>query len=304
MPTKAAEFSVNNLPPELYSEIAANFQDPSDRPTLLSLALVDRIWCSESQRVLFRRLCDECVDTHVRFLRAIVAQPNRLGPLVRSYAQLSLVSNFPSKPLLLYGTKKSKASSTILDAPRGREGADLELWELTLKALPMFANLNQLEFVPQRHSVTSEATEVLSRCTFHLTHLSWGCEFNRHLEQFLRTHGALLKHLDLGLVAADLRLLSSQTCPALTLVSCGYTSVPCVMNSRRITTLRLSDNARSVLPQLDIHPSVAGAIRYLSMDRYSPHQGFFNTVLLEFLIWSIEVRFTIFTYGVHISACC
>ncbi|KAF5309519.1 hypothetical protein D9619_012487 [Psilocybe cf. subviscida] len=131
MPNKAAAFSINHLPSELYSEIAAKFQDPSDRRTLLSLALVDRIW-----------------HTHVRFLRAIVAQPNRLGPLVRSYAQLSLVSNFPN-------------------APRGREGADLELWELTLKALPMFANLNQLEFVPQRHSVTSEATEVLSRFSAH-----------------------------------------------------------------------------------------------------------------------------------------
>lgn len=62
------------------------------------------------------------------------------------------------------------------------------------------------------------------------------------------------------------------------------------MNNRSITTLRLSDEGRSVLPHLDIHPTAAAAVKYLSMNRYSPHQIFSNLALLELLMWSIEVR--------------
>ena len=93
------------LPLELYSEIAAHFPHPSDRPVLRSLALVNSTWRDESQRVLFRGLVDGFGDafifpsimgamyTHILFLEAILANPIRLGPFVRSYAQVHMTKN-------------------------------------------------------------------------------------------------------------------------------------------------------------------------------------------------------------------
>lgn len=107
--------SAQRLPSELYREIAANLHDASDRPVLMSLSLVNTTWRAESQGVLFRSLCNKFKsddkwwrarkrlrDTHILFLRAIVAQPTRLGSFVRSYAQLGLVSNFISEPLIYF----------------------------------------------------------------------------------------------------------------------------------------------------------------------------------------------------------
>ncbi|KAF5309382.1 hypothetical protein D9619_012485 [Psilocybe cf. subviscida] len=217
--------SAQRLPSELYREIAANLHDPSNRPALLSLSLVNTTWRTESQRVLFRSLCDKYKsddkwwrekkrlrDTHVGFLRAIVAHPTRLGSFVRSYAQIGLVSNIINDP-----------------SERGDTG-NCELWELTLRALPMFTNLKQLAFVPQIGSMTFEAAVALSRCTFQLVYLSWGCEFGRQLEQFLLTSGSLIEHLDMGSALGDLRPL----------------------------------------------PPSAAAVKYLSMDRYSPPSNLFK----------------------------
>lgn len=101
MERTAVAVQAYTLPCELYGEIAWNFSDPSDRHHLLELALVDAAWLKESQRILFMSMCDGsdklpywtrsgCVARHTRFLKTILAYPQRLGPLVRSYAQVYL----------------------------------------------------------------------------------------------------------------------------------------------------------------------------------------------------------------------
>lgn len=97
--------STLNLPPELYRDITENLCNVSDRPTLVSLALVDTAWRQESQRVLFRTVYDggyqiprdpnherKHRETHIQFLRAILNHPKCLGPYVRSYAQIDLAA--------------------------------------------------------------------------------------------------------------------------------------------------------------------------------------------------------------------
>lgn len=88
-----------DLPDELYGEITDNLGSPKDTRTLLSLALVDRAWCAQSQRVLFKTVCDNWIyekelDTvvrrHIRFLQTIIKTPKKLGPYVRTYAQNEL----------------------------------------------------------------------------------------------------------------------------------------------------------------------------------------------------------------------
>jgi hypothetical protein len=89
------------LPTELYRQITEQLYRPRDRPTLLSLSLTSTVWRQESQRILFKDIWDGCYDkmeeirkkwfdTHLLFLQAICAQPDRLGPYVRSYGQFRL----------------------------------------------------------------------------------------------------------------------------------------------------------------------------------------------------------------------
>jgi hypothetical protein len=93
--------SAVDLPTELYRHIAENLYRPSDRPALLSVALVNTVWREESQRILFRDVWDgydddidairrKQLDTHMLFLQAICTHPDRLGPYVRSYRQVRL----------------------------------------------------------------------------------------------------------------------------------------------------------------------------------------------------------------------
>lgn len=82
-----------HFPNELYREIARNLHQRRDKDTLLSLALVSRVWRHEGQRVLFSSLSNDwysglnTTTTHVLFLQSILAHPNRLGPYVHLYAQ-------------------------------------------------------------------------------------------------------------------------------------------------------------------------------------------------------------------------
>lgn len=93
-----------NLPAELYREIAQKFDHLKDRSTLLSLALADRTWRIESQRLLYRALDDEAYLGHYRralrrhtlFLESIISSP-ALGLYVTTYCQLKLAVDPDSK---------------------------------------------------------------------------------------------------------------------------------------------------------------------------------------------------------------
>lgn len=114
------------LPCELYREIAMNLQEPFDRPHLIALALVNTAWRKESQRILFGMMCDGsdkpsywarfgCIAMHMRFLETILAYPQRLGPLVRSYAQIYLVDIDHSKQNSSYILNRSKVQGRNSD---------------------------------------------------------------------------------------------------------------------------------------------------------------------------------------------
>lgn len=158
----------------------------------------------------------------------------------------------------------------------------------------MFTNLKQLAFVPRAHTTeTAEASRALSHCTFQLTHLWWGCNVDQHVSQFLRSHGSHLQHFEMPVnKSIDVRSLPSSVLPALSSASCGYTEAPFVMSHSGMVALRLSDHGRSAFPFLNIDPSAAGSVRYLFLDIYSPTQPFSNVVLLELLVWTMEVRYS------------
>lgn len=286
------------LPCELYREIVWNFQDVSDRPHLLALALVNSAWREESQRMLFRSMCDvydepysrlrrDCVAIHSRFLQTILAYPTRLSQLVRSYAQIYLIHTDHSKRSR-YKVKR------CLKIQVGQGGRDPEhrLWQLTLQALPLLTNLKELSLEPMFTHGWLTAASVLSRCTFQLTYLSWGhaitCD-NGEVERFLLQNGSHLQHLEADSINRDLQMMSADSCPALTSVVCHPASLPRVMNGRRVVGLRVTENDRPTPHELDIHPSAADTVKYLSMDVFVLSHTFQNVILLELLMWSVRV---------------
>lgn len=151
--------------------------------------------------------------------------------------------------------------------------------------------------MPETLYGTLWAADVLSRCTFQLTRLSWSSAItcnDRDMEQFLIQHGSHLQHFDAGDVDQDLHTIPADSCPALTSVFCNPASLPRLMNDRRITALRILDDGHPFPTYIDIKPSAADAVRYLSMDLLSLHNTFANVVLLELLVWNIEVRMIFF----------
>lgn len=175
-----------------------------------------------------------------------------------------------------------------------------KLWELTLRALPLLTNLKQLAIVPENTTGALRAATVLSQCTFQLTHFSWGygitCD-NRQAETFLLQNGSQLQHFDAGDVDQDLRTMPAESCPALTSVFCNHASLPRLMNGRRITALRVSENGLPVPAFIDIKPSAAATVKYLSMDEFSLSHPFPNVVLLELLVWTMEVSMALVGSG-------
>ncbi|KAF5327495.1 hypothetical protein D9619_004425 [Psilocybe cf. subviscida] len=106
MPARAPSIADQpQLPNELYRDIIENLHYLRDRRTLLRLTLISKAWCGESQRVLFRTVCDDSMDsdrrgslirTHTLFLKAIILNPPGLAHMSRhtsngnSYATLFL----------------------------------------------------------------------------------------------------------------------------------------------------------------------------------------------------------------------
>ncbi|KAF5326862.1 hypothetical protein D9619_004433 [Psilocybe cf. subviscida] len=94
----------SQLPNELYRDIVENLHSYRDRGTLFRLALVNKAWCAESQRALFRTVGDDVTDSdnresliyaHTLFLETIILNPTRLGPYVQAYKQQELMCHDP-----------------------------------------------------------------------------------------------------------------------------------------------------------------------------------------------------------------
>ena len=95
--------TASDLPIELHAEIVRCLHHFQDRRTLLAAALVSKEWRKGSQRILFSTFTDHYCEnleqkervkgTHMRFLQTIAEYPQRLGPLVRSYAQDAMATN-------------------------------------------------------------------------------------------------------------------------------------------------------------------------------------------------------------------
>lgn len=91
-----------HFPIELHEEIRNHLHHHRDRSTLVAAALVNKEWRKGSQRILFSRMTDEArdrpdtsrvVSIHKQFLQTVIEHPQRLAPLVRSYAQHGLTFN-------------------------------------------------------------------------------------------------------------------------------------------------------------------------------------------------------------------
>lgn len=86
------------LPPELYRDVIStlDMRKSDSRNALLSLALVSKQLCHESQRVIFHgndsithfsRDNEDAVMIHHQFVQAIFNHPARFGPFVRAFIQ-------------------------------------------------------------------------------------------------------------------------------------------------------------------------------------------------------------------------
>lgn len=89
------------LPPELYRDVVStlNVSRSDARNALLSLALVSKHLCHESQRVLFERNdpiahfardYEDAITRHHQFVQAIFNHPARFGVFVREFVQVDL----------------------------------------------------------------------------------------------------------------------------------------------------------------------------------------------------------------------
>ncbi|KAF5327493.1 hypothetical protein D9619_004423 [Psilocybe cf. subviscida] len=276
------------LPHELYCDIIKNLHYLRDRPTLLRLALVSNAWCIESQRVLFRTVCDDSMDldkresvvhTHTFFLKAIIHDPARLGPYVQTYKQ----HEFTRHPFLAIDSKDPPA------------GASSYLWDLTENALRAFVNLQHLSIVPTPDYRWSPPASLLDGCTFKLKSLRWGFESNSlrstgPFVDFLRAQHDLL-HLEVGFQPSqsDLSWLPDNFCPSLRSASCRLDCVAHVMNEHRNIAALSVGHPRQPVRQRDLaalcrlqHLSVSAAHRDLASE-WGPID--LNVILLELTSW-------------------
>ncbi|KAF5327376.1 hypothetical protein D9619_003892 [Psilocybe cf. subviscida] len=282
----------SNLPTELYRDIAKNMSQRFDRKTLLSLARVSSDWRHESQRILFSNVHGvllasihgyATLDTHTAFLHAVSMQPTRLGAYVRSYSQSNLACN----------------PEAIDEYQKRFWKPNIDLWELTRKALPAMVNLKHFSFSPilRRHRI---AEDLLSGCTFRLKTLIWKCEEDskQTLIAFLRTQPGLL-HLEVGEPAdnADLSWLPDDVCPNLISVVCSLHYVDAVNRGRNVVALRIngsdSDKPWEALQHSEVQQSHLQRLKYLSLSNSWGACDIFgqtslNILVLELNYWNIE----------------
>lgn len=216
------------LPNELCRNIVESLHYLTDRSTLLHLAIASKLWCAESQRVLFRTVGDDATDlddsesliaTHTLFLQAIILSPTRLGPYVRTYKQHKLLGRPCQSEIPL-------------------AAANPHLWDLTAEALPALVNLKHLFVVSLNEDPKNSRASFLEGCTFKLTTLRWGCEvLNPDTDPFvafLHTQHNL-SHLQVGVHPSrqNLSWLPDGVCPGLSSASCRLDSAAHVMATRK-----------------------------------------------------------------------
>ncbi|KAF5320689.1 hypothetical protein D9619_000026 [Psilocybe cf. subviscida] len=212
------------LPRELYGEIVAYFHHQTNKQTLCDLALVSPVLRAESQRVLFRRMTenwplydsetkDACELRHKAFLLAIMTNPERLGPYVQVYAQVTIG--------VLAGTEDEHLQ------------AHPPLWSLTIQALPAMVNLKHLYMEPTPPMSAAVPTSI-SSWKFQLESLTWiGLDDLKYLLRSQRS----IQHLELGRVDKDedgLRDLPDNICPVLTSASGSICTLKRLGRNRRI----------------------------------------------------------------------
>ncbi|KAF5326864.1 hypothetical protein D9619_004431 [Psilocybe cf. subviscida] len=283
------------LPNELYREIAENLHHYGERYALLCLALVCKAWRAESQRVLFRTVCDDSTDlskreglirTHTLFLKSIIANPARLGPYVRTYKQRDLICYL----FFRAGSELSSPGASSVS----------HVWDLTARALPALINLKHLFIVPLRDGRRTARAYLLEGCTFKLESLSWGfapydSTGSDSIADLLRTQHDLF-HLEDGPEPSrqDFSWMPDDVFTSLISTTCRLKSAPRIMAKRRkIVGLRIwSDwNPRYADPQN--HLSALRPLKYLSI---SAHRGLMShwgaidshVVLLELVSWDLR----------------
>jgi hypothetical protein len=281
------------FPNELYRNIIGNLHHFTERETLLHLALVSKVWCAESQRVLFRTVCDDFMDTDERrslihtqtlFLKAIILNPTRLGPYVQTYKQRQLICH----------------PDLAMDSQNPIASASSYLWDLAEKALPAFVNLKHLFIVPILSYSRPPPVSLLDGCTFKLESLRWGFKTfypnsTDSLVEFLRTQHDLL-HLEVGYypLQEEFPWLPDDVCPSLISATCELDSVAHIMaKPRNIVGLTTKSDwfPQQMIPQS--HLSALHCLKYLSL---WAHRDFMsnwgttdsNAVLLELIAWDLR----------------
>ncbi|KAF5326920.1 hypothetical protein D9619_004164 [Psilocybe cf. subviscida] len=275
------------LPSELYRNIIDSLDYLRERRTLLCLALVSNAWCVESQRVLFRTVCDDSTDlnereclihAHTLFLKAIILNPSRLGSYVQIYRQRELICH----PSL----------ATSLDARSPITSTSLYLWDLTAQALPALVNLKHLDILPLQDGRRILRASLLEGCTFKLETLRWGFESydpgsDDPFVKFLGTQHELY-HLEVGSEPSrqDLSWIPDDVCPSLISASCRLDSAAHMAARRNVVGLTLWSDWYSLepVPQRDL-----SALRHLKYLSISAHRDLMsnwvavdsNLVLLE-----------------------
>ncbi|KAF5326887.1 hypothetical protein D9619_004417 [Psilocybe cf. subviscida] len=276
------------LPNDLYRDIVNNLHRFEERGTLLCLALVNKAWCAESQRVLFRTVCDDSWDedkreslihAHTLFLNAIILNPTRLGPYVQTYKQRELILH----PLLV-------TDSTFLFA-----GAMAHLWGLTAKALPALIHLKHLFITPRYDDAKSSHTSLLKGCVFMLESFRWGFTFRDPSEdglfvKFLRIQHTL-SHLEVGPLPMfqDDSWMPDDLCPGLRSTSCTLESTTRIHKREKL--IGLSASLQSVPPTV---LSPLCRLKYLSLLTHPECMKTsgaidLDAVLLELPVWDLAL---------------
>ncbi|KAF5322874.1 hypothetical protein D9619_000041 [Psilocybe cf. subviscida] len=279
--------STSLIPQELYREIASALYHPDNRSTLVSLALVSTAWRHESQRILFKSPGDDWFQTremqehmrrreHVRFLEAILEQPDRLGAYVHSYDQLGLAFD-------------PEVGKTIRD-PMSSHIDGMHLWRVTCRALPLFVNLKRLAFIP---SSITPGLVVIRLCRSQLTRLlMFQNPAGDKQWTFLRGQRALL-HFNSD---SDLCNLPLDACPELQSIILWTSKnmdlfLQSIAQRKNIVAFRLQG------PNVVDHSAVSAQyrgtrfdhIRYLYLSHHYPFMhAFSNIVLLALHQWTIS----------------
>ncbi|KAF5318758.1 hypothetical protein D9619_011069 [Psilocybe cf. subviscida] len=276
--------ATSRLPPELFRPIIGALTVNADRRTLCNVALSSKFLAAESQRVLFRTTSDsfwkrDSLRRHITYLSAIVNAPMCLGPLVHAYTQ---------KDLFMDSTR-----SPVTGPIENLE--DVNLWQLTMAALPAMYNLKHLEF-STRNTPSESSLEVLTQCSFKLNSLIWavrpGCHINSVVKGLLGVQEQLV-HLDLSHCT---RPIPAAVCPRLISIRATHRmwAALCSEDRRCIRALDVVTSAHSqpiIITEDELNEDMghdvatyADYIRLLSYQSYIEMSSEFGDIPLRNLV--------------------